>query len=627
MNVENMIRKNSLIYHYGIGGLWTNNSDETFIIRSPKFWNWDSETGECGTINEEHLRELLKINKILFPPGAKDKQVPFINGTISIGRFPGWHRCKGWRTLEGGAKEQCGAMCKLEQTDKLPLCTITNCSGSTIRDKSTLAPIRFMLICSNGHLDDFPFNSWVHKGLLKEKHNLRYINRLGSGLSGIFIQCETCSSKLQKIERSMQGALSPDSFIELVKCSGRTPWLNDISSICDPLKSEDGYVLVGVQKSSSNLLFPIVKNAIFCPSYNTLPSWIKNLIDKDTNRQIIKNLLPTFQTYSKPLEEILKILFVTLTDDRKLTLLASLKEIEDYLFPKEVNDPFKKNGYHGILQREYDRFINFPEEQKLDDFTIVRPSINEYSGKIKDSLSQVVLIEKLRDTRVYIGFTRVEPPSTRVNDNELIQQCYGANEVIGDIIRGEGLFLQFNEKELIKWSKSNLVNNRLDRLDKNRLDNLQAFEYVKDKGNASIFMLLHSISHALIQQISNYAGYNTSSIRERIYTGNDGKKGHMFGILIYTSDGDSEGSLGGLVRLGKFGIFEEIFESAVRSSIWCSSDPLCSSSIPKGKKGGVLAACHHCLLLPETSCQMQNEYLDRELIISLNDSKLGFFKL
>src|SRR5690606_11132407 len=111
---------------------------------------------------------------------------------------------------------------------------------------------------------------------------------------------------------------------------------------------------------------------------------------------------------------------------------------------------------------------------------------------------------------------------------------------------------------------------------------------------------------------------NTASIRERIYVGSDGRGGKMFGLLIYTSDGDSEGSLGGLVRLGKPEVLENILEQALKRATWCSSDPLCSHSIPKGSKGSNLAACHHCLLLPETSCESRNEFLDREFVVSKN---------
>ena len=46
-----------------------------------------------------------------------------------------------------------------------------------------------------------------------------------------------------------------------------------------------------------------------------------------------------------------------------------------------------------------------------------------------------------------------------------------------------------------------------------------------------------------IDQLVFESGYSSSALRERVYAGPD-----MAGVLIYTADGDSEGSLGGLVR-------------------------------------------------------------------------------
>lgn len=48
---------------------------------------------------------------------------------------------------------------------------------------------------------------------------------------------------------------------------------------------------------------------------------------------------------------------------------------------------------------------------------------------------------------------------------------------------------------------------------------------------------------------------------------------------------------------------------------WCSNDPVCCESGPSGSDGLNLAACHACLLLPETSCERRNIYLDRVSIV------------
>src|SRR5690606_14718646 len=101
------------------------------------------------------------------------------------------------------------------------------------------------------------------------------------------------------------------------------------------------------------------------------------------------------------------------------------------------------------------------------------------------------------------------------------------------------------------------------------------------------------------------------------------------GILIYTAAGDSEGSLGGLVRMGEPANFAKILIGAIDDARWCSSDPVCSEAGNLGGQGtdGLnIAACHCCTLMPETSCESFNKLLDRQLLVGRDGvPSLGFF--
>ena len=620
MDSENSIRKNELLYQSSIGGLWTNNSDETFIVKAPKYWKWKDAHGNevpSSNISEKNVTKLLKVTKIIMAPGAKDKHHPFHDGNVVVGRFPGWHRCKGWRKNE---KKRCGKMIKLAQGDELPMCTVSDCSGRDVKDnkgfrKSTYAPIRFMLICSNGHIDDFPFHEWVHNTDTCNNHQLRYNDEgIASGLKGIKIECETCSTEVKTKYRTMERAMLAENFKKKeISCKGKSPWLNNEQCQCDA-------DVTGVQKSSSNILFPIVNDYIFCPTYDSLPSWMKNFIDTDARGEqikTIKGLAPTL-----PAKEWVKAITHGLESSKIEELIEHTDEIMEYIEPtKNTEDEFE-NSNQGMKQREYERFHNFPESQRLDDFTVVRPDISSYSEFISSTIKSITLLEKLRNTRIYVGFTRVRPISEEDGETsykEIIKKCYGENQVLGDIIRGEGIYMEFHPSLLQEWAERTDVKSRFDIL------NTEAKESLNQNGGVK-YMFLHSFSHALIHEMSIYSGYNTSSIRERIYLGDDGKNGKMCGILIYTASGDSEGSLGGLVRLGEPQHLEAIMRSAIEKAMWCSSDPLCSHAIPKGLDEKNLASCHHCLLLPETSCENQNQFLDRETIKSQKNSKLGVFK-
>ncbi len=126
-------------------------------------------------------------------------------------------------------------------------------------------------------------------------------------------------------------------------------------------------------------------------------------------------------------------------------------------------------------------------------------------------------------------------------------------------------------------------------------------------------MLLHTLSHLLIQSLAMRCGYPASSIRERIYAVGEPER---YGILLYTGSPDAEGTLGGLVQQARH--LEDHLAQALRMGALCSNDPICAQRAPgesmeERRLHG--AACHGCALVAETSCEMRNDYLDRALVM------------
>ena len=168
------------------------------------------------------------------------------------------------------------------------------------------------------------------------------------------------------------------------------------------------------------------------------------------------------------------------------------------------------------------------------------------------------------------------------------------------------------------------VKSRIAKLDK--AYKLSIFE--RDiKGNLRPeFVLIHTFAHLIINQLSFDCGYGSSAIRERIYCEKTGDEYKMYGVLIYTASGDSEGSLGGLVRQGEKGLIEDTIVTALKNALWCTSDPVCIQSSGQGPESCNLAACHNCAILPETCCECGNRLLDRGLVIgTLDINDVGFF--
>jgi hypothetical protein len=101
----------------------------------------------------------------------------------------------------------------------------------------------------------------------------------------------------------------------------------------------------------------------------------------------------------------------------------------------------------------------------------------------------------------------------------------------------------------------------------------------------------------------------------------------MNGVLIYTGSPDSEGSLGGLVRLSTPDLLQPIVLRTLANAGWCGSDPVCLETDPAQSGDRISgAACHCCLLLPETACERFNRELDRAVLVGDADQSFaGFF--
>lgn len=97
---------------------------------------------------------------------------------------------------------------------------------------------------------------------------------------------------------------------------------------------------------------------------------------------------------------------------------------------------------------------------------------------------------------------------------------------------------------------------------------------------------------------------------------------------LYTAAPDSEGTLGGLVAVGRPEVFGSVLSQALDHARLCSSDPLCAHHLPHSDEDALHgAACHACAFASETSCEKNNRYLDRNLVVeTLTGAGLAFFE-
>ncbi len=245
-------------------------------------------------------------------------------------------------------------------------------------------------------------------------------------------------------------------------------------------------------------------------------------------------------------------------------------------------------------------------------------------------VKSISLIHKVREVQALIGFSRLEPLDeesasennkiTAVNIKEDDTRWYPGYEV-----RGEGIFIEFDDDEIDIWRSNNKeISERVALLN----DNYKKSYYgsKKEREISAKYLLLHTISHLLMKQLSFECGYNIASLKERIYCSEPADGRSMSGILIYTASGDSEGTMGGLVRQGRPDVFPDIFKKAIESAVACSNDPVCSLSQGQGRDSLNLSACYSCALVPETSCEEFNVFLDRGTVIGTFESpEIGIY--
>jgi len=133
-------------------------------------------------------------------------------------------------------------------------------------------------------------------------------------------------------------------------------------------------------------------------------------------------------------------------------------------------------------------------------------------------------------------------------------------------------------------------------------------------------------------EIALDCGYPSSSLKERVYalSSSHGGGGEIdrCGILIYTASVGAQGTLGGLVATAPR--FAHILRNALERLRICSNDPICADHEPDDMSGDRAthgAACHGCLLIAETSCEMRNLFLDRSLLVAtMGNDQACFFR-
>ena len=599
------LRRDSLISPWGVGAIVPFPNDESLMVAGLDYWFDEDHSFEDFLIHDERLTKRLGGKQLVSPPDFREilQDREHAGMKIPAVRFPLWHYCPACGNVErigtAGSVMHCPGDVRKSNGKE------TSCSKSRASRKPTptMIPERFIAVCEDGHIEDFPIMEWVHKKSGRPRYESCKLTRSTGGnsssLAGVRYTC-TCGASA-----NMKDAFNKDSLRRIgYTCSGRQPWLGNRGNC------SCGKPLMVLQRGASNVWFAETVSSVYIPwipkyksaqTKEVINDGIRKFASSRVNGEIDFDGIKRFvETWSKVKDGV----------DQE----QAISEIIATLKNQNIGEESTKSGEE-YKKQEFDVLTRNAGKPR-DELYVVNNNQDQYNNI--GFLKSISLVHKLRETRAFLGFKRISPnnPLAKIQNDE-----QGWIPAIKN--QGEGIMFEFDYKAVSKWSEKPQVQNRIRIIETN----------IKDSTGVDLrinpaYILLHTFAHCIITALANQSGYSNASIREKIYCSKllSDSMIEMAGVLIYTASGDSEGSLGGLVRQGQPGRIEQIIRAAISEARWCAADPVCIQSNGQGQDGCNLAACHNCALLPETSCENQNKYLDRGLLIgTLDNQDIGFF--
>jgi len=599
-----VIRQSQAAISYGVGSIY-NVLGESFVLCDTNQWSSSRYRAKGREIYAERLIRALsskgyRVNHLHEPVEMEEARrkydEPPTRGLPYL-RFPRWLFCSECRRMIRWSRER-----ERQMSGDQPSCP-------TCGNRYKLTPMRFIVICEDGHMGDVPWGRWAHSqsdssqqcSNWEEGLEFRSRSGFGGGLASLIVRCKECQEG-----RSLEGITGENALKQVGwDCPSGQPWEYTTDRTCD----QDIYV---VQKGSGSVYYPSSASAITIP-----PESDRKLGGDDLAEEVRSH--PVYDYIED--QTSLDALAPQIADDLDVeeNEVRKVKTREDERSDEEEED---------ISTQEWKALINphdpsDPKAEFVNESVSLIPEDESEPSTLLSSLDEVVdrvmAVRKLREVRALVGFHRYKPGGVD-RDERLVEPDLGKGEdwLPATEVYGEGIFLTLDEGNLADWEEADPVQERADRIQKRWEKSI--YRAITHEPTPR-YILVHTLSHLLIRRLAFSCGYSSASLRERIYADKESGKA---GVLIYTADGDSEGTLGGLVRQAEPPRLASNIVAALYDARGCSSDPVCFESKGQGTEGMNLAACHACALAPETSCESNNLLLDRVMLLG-NEAVPGFF--
>lgn len=545
---------------------------ESFVTLTADRW---PKRSLLPVIDCARLSTRLNVQRFYGPPIADDPDDAHAIG-VNVARFPAWQFCQTCRRMVRWTRK--------DEHGRTPACP---------HDAGRLVPMRFVVVCrERSHAADVPWVEWLHRAsgsddTCRDRSHLRFRQVEGGsqGLSGLEVVCDSCSA------RRTLGDLRSDVLLhEGFRCRGIQPWESTWTDCPSPLEI--------LQRGATSFHYSESEAAIDIPP---LTGTVLDTRDRITAHPLFLGLRDTLdQPHAGALAQMI-------ADALAIDVATVMKTAESALH----NDDDTQDARTTLLAGEFLAF-RAAADDAADETNFKTRALRldpDAADPVERSLARVfdsvILVDRLREVRASLGFKRYRPDARRVDSvsNDGLEASW-LPAVEGF---GEGIFLRLDPRSVDAWAALGSVKKRASELEEKFRESrfthrLHAF--------SAQYVALHSLAHALLREFAFTSGYSAASLHERVYCESAGD----YGVFIYTTSSDEEGTLGGLVREGEHDRIGTALARAAEQLSWCSNDPVCSEAHPQNLDGLNLAACHSCLLASETSCEGVNLLLDRVLL-------------
>jgi hypothetical protein len=618
------VRRSQLLFGNGPGAI-LDLVEDAVVVGGLDTWRYPNT--HDGFFNEVRLQtkihSLLAVTKwwphsqvrLRLPPPCDDNE-PSMRVGIPALRFPRWFVCQ---------NGDCRSLVNFKNLDPKNHQHICRHGKGGSRKSFPVVPIRFVSACPRGHLQDIDWVRFVHRyegaaeggwcessgrnykandPLGLEFTSPLYLLQVGTSgdLTDQVVGCRNCGAT--RGFQDLKGAVG--------KCKGWRDWLG--YGATEENCEEQPRLMT---RTASNIYFALTVSALSIPD---------------------------------PADE----------------LREGVEKIWSFLESAELGDLpiFRRNKHVGpVLERFSDSEVFAEIERRRTGKVVEAPPLRELEARalmlapdelpgelptqgerwfarrlrvegLPDFLDRVVLVKALTEVRAQIGFSRIDVPSGDAEGEYMLgvetAPLGRATEWVPAVeIQGEGIFIGLKLSAVDAWTCLPAVQDRVQQFqaaffdhNRNREGNLGLVPFPGER-----LVMLHTLAHMLITSISLECGYAASSIRERLYchsepnpmaqlVGQPAQRTTRAGILLYTGTPGSEGTLGGLVEVGRRVVHH--LRQAVSMGMLCSNDPVCAQHRPDdGQEGRHRegAACHGCVLIGEPSCERRNQDLDRSLVV------------